>query len=831
MRPVFDPTGGPDVLVEKMIGTAYETVKRVYCHLPEFKRLDAVLTEITTLAQSSVDNALAVAMPPIREELAGYVQQAEDWADASELSAEAAAQSALDAAKVSRMFPFTFNSSQFVYDVTVISGDPEATTAGLALWIEGAIEYDFTITSGTTFVLNNPTYYPENAQMRIIVNARFDDLVKNFDELQDSFKSAFLEFLEKTGYEVPVPYVAGITLVRPTQTVTYLGRDYRANLQHLPLTTSTWEVDSPMLVLVGEGTLRLELSNDSDPTLGAGKIGRATRQIRSVNELVTVAGRYNGDQVALISYYDGWAVMDDGQPSGDGLLVWDANSTAPEDGGKIFAVTGVVVGRWRRQERHYIDTQYGVIGVGDETAAWSRLFGSVRDGRNVYVTRRSRSMPLNCNANSVRLINDTAAYLDTPAILLHAATTTPLLTIGGFGFKTSGGALEDGSVEDYAVNMGSVGLRLKRADGARDLDATISGTLFKKFDIGVHAVGVNVLFNSTCLFSLCLRPIVVDQVGSEIVRGIRVKGARFHGRPTGLIDFCITINGTAQAEVEITDNVADGVGGFYKGHLSRRSRVSGNQVATPAGDAFLFNGGTSGRADNNTIGGGEGNGVIIDGCISPSINSLTIDSVVKSGIILRNCQEAALTNIKCLNVNLTYGITGNIYDGISIESTAALTKLSDVWVRQLNATSGRYGIDNQGNQTVFGSRVVATNFAVKNFNQSLTQRVYGDTGVATNPARRDYGTAPPTVGLYGIGDCLVNTAPSAANPVTEWECAVPGSPGNWKVKSSFTYLGSTALRPTLRADDVGVMYIDTTVGTKQIVWTGTVWKDGAGLTV
>lgn len=95
MRPVFDPTGGPDVLVEKMIGQAYATVKRVYCHLPEIKRLDAVLTEIPTLAQTTADNALAAALPPILDQLDGKVQAAEGWAGESEASAEAAAQSAL----------------------------------------------------------------------------------------------------------------------------------------------------------------------------------------------------------------------------------------------------------------------------------------------------------------------------------------------------------------------------------------------------------------------------------------------------------------------------------------------------------------------------------------------------------------------------------------------------------------------------------------------------------------------------------------------------------------------------------------------------------------
>lgn len=266
MRPVFDPTGGPDVLVEKMIGTAYETVKRVYCHLPEIRRLDGVLTEIPILAQTSVDNALSVAMPPILAQMGEKVQAAEGWAGEAEASAEAAAQSAIEASKVSRMFPFFYNSNQLTYDVTVISGDPTVTTAGLALWVEGAIEYDFTILSGTLFRMNDISAYPDNAQMRIIVNARFDDLVQNFDQLQDSVEQTFLEFLASSNMEVPVAYAPGIAITRPTQTVSYEGRDYRVNLPYLPLTTTTWVSDYPKMVLISESTLRAELAAPNGST-------------------------------------------------------------------------------------------------------------------------------------------------------------------------------------------------------------------------------------------------------------------------------------------------------------------------------------------------------------------------------------------------------------------------------------------------------------------------------------------------------------------------------------------------------------------------------------
>lgn len=592
-------------------------------------------------------------------------------------------------------------------------------------------------------------------------------------------------------------------------------------------------------VALNSSTQELEerLSDHTDPARGAGEIGRASRQIHSVAELITVPGRYHGDEVSLTAYYGGWAAYAVPNPTGQGQLTWDAFSTEAAENGKIFAVTGVDVGRWKRPGLDYIDTDYGVVGGdsgADESEAWNRLFSSVKSGRTVKITRRSRASALVCNASTVKLTTESAVYMESPAILLHAASTTPLLTVGGYGWKLDGSALEDGTVTAGGVNMGSVGVRFQRANGARDVDATISGSLFSRFDIGAHIIGINTQVNQGCVFSQCLRPVVVDQVGSEIVRGIRVKDSRFHGRPTGLIDFCVTINGTAQAEVEVTNNVADGIGGFYKGHLSRRSIIGYNQVATPAGDAFLFSGGTGGFAPGNTVGGGEGSAMILDGCANAVVDSPVIDSMFQSGIIVRNCTNWIIRNPNIFNVNLTYGTVGNIHDGVSIEATCTYGTLINPIIRQVNAQSGRYGINNQGNQTTFIGEPVVESFAVGNINQLSTQRVYGDTGSAHNKRRTEYGTTPPTSGVHGATDLLISTNVNQANPISEWECTIAGTPGIWRPTRWVVFIGLTSARPTgLRADDIGVQYMDTSLAPsgKPIWWRGSSWVDATGSAV
>jgi len=88
----------------------------------------------------------------------------------------------------------------------------------------------------------------------------------------------------------------------------------------------------------------------------------------------------------------------------------------------------------------------------------------------------------------------------------------------------------------------------------------------------------------------------------------------------------------------------------------------------------------------------------------------------------------------------------------------------------------------------------------------------------------------PTTGTAVVGDRSVNTAPTIASPVVEWVCTVAGTPGTWRALSWLVFSGTTAQRPTLDANAVGVVYLDTTLAAagKPITWTGTTWVDATG---
>jgi hypothetical protein len=183
--------------------------------------------------------------------------------------------------KVNASYPFTFVAGQDQYDVGVISGDPSVTTVGLSLWVEGAIEYAFTVDTMHKFTLVTPELYADGQQMRIIVNARYDHMFEQLDNLYTVEKTKrtqdYLNYLEAMGLEAEVPYAAGISLVRTTQVVRYQEVNYRPLRTALPFTTTTWAGDQGKLVQAEDITLRQFLySAQGSEVLGFSRSSLAT---------------------------------------------------------------------------------------------------------------------------------------------------------------------------------------------------------------------------------------------------------------------------------------------------------------------------------------------------------------------------------------------------------------------------------------------------------------------------------------------------------------------------------------------------------------------------
>ena len=146
-------------LVDNFLGTAYDVVKRVADNLPAFQNLDKILAEIDDLAEATIE----AYMIPVRAEMQALLAQAQA--------------AAAEASKINTFYPFVFDGVTLTYDIREISGSPDTTTAGMALWVEGAIEYSFSVTSATSFTINNPENFATGASMGVLSSARFINFV------------------------------------------------------------------------------------------------------------------------------------------------------------------------------------------------------------------------------------------------------------------------------------------------------------------------------------------------------------------------------------------------------------------------------------------------------------------------------------------------------------------------------------------------------------------------------------------------------------------------------------------------------------------------------
>lgn len=82
--------------------------------------------------------------------------------------------------------------------------------------------------------------------------------------------AAFDDFIESSGYTVPVAYTSGIVLSAYNQLIEYNDEFYKLKAGQAPYTTTgTWGTDSAKLVAVGDAALRQELAAGD----GASKIG------------------------------------------------------------------------------------------------------------------------------------------------------------------------------------------------------------------------------------------------------------------------------------------------------------------------------------------------------------------------------------------------------------------------------------------------------------------------------------------------------------------------------------------------------------------------------
>lgn len=223
------------------------------------------------------------------------VTQTQDLAIQAQEAALSAADSAAKANNINRQYPFTFVTGQAQYDVVTISGDPLVTTTNLALWVEGTIDYNFSIDSSRKFTLLNPEFYTNGAQMRIIINARFEDLTTNFDQLLDQLEQEYIEAATLNGRfcgssaTAPTTRIGGAALQE--------GDEYHNSVDHLRY---NWTGTGWAALNSSAQALEAKLVDKADATKGAGSLGFADPIAPAY--LKTVSDILNSGKVSVMRF-------------------------------------------------------------------------------------------------------------------------------------------------------------------------------------------------------------------------------------------------------------------------------------------------------------------------------------------------------------------------------------------------------------------------------------------------------------------------------------------------------------------------------------------------
>jgi hypothetical protein len=134
----------------------------------------------------------------------------------------------------------------------------------------------------------------------------------------------FNEFLESSGFEIPVDYVAGLAITRPTQVIRFEGELYRAKDAGLPFTTTTWLADSAKLFSMGDAALRQELAapEGSDKTGFLYGAGAAPRKVLGkLREMLPSPLDYDCVGNGIVNDTVKWADMESKLPIGSTIYL------------------------------------------------------------------------------------------------------------------------------------------------------------------------------------------------------------------------------------------------------------------------------------------------------------------------------------------------------------------------------------------------------------------------------------------------------------------------------------------------------------------------------
>lgn len=200
-----------------------------------------------------------------------------------------------------------------------------------------------------TDIVNQGRFFPE------VHEDVFDRLTMLIQQNKNAINNSLQTNIARTAWDFKGR--PGINVADPTNLQDAATRNYVEQYIGSIIATGTGPSNFAANVLYTDvvGVVRnlQQLSSVSNTAWGAGMIGRATRQIETMAELLLTPGRYNNDMVFMErrdAAYDG----------GSGHMIWASASTTTANNVTVFQVTGTPVGRWLRV---YDDLEAAMFGA------------------------------------------------------------------------------------------------------------------------------------------------------------------------------------------------------------------------------------------------------------------------------------------------------------------------------------------------------------------------------------------------------------------------------------------------------------------------------------
>lgn len=677
--------------------------------------------------------------------------------------------------------------------------------------------------------LVNSTTEMSHADRLAVQRKTWHGMETQFDAAQAERAGEFAQFLADSAYQDLGVYGAGIEVTRYNQVFLKDGEFYRpaASLGLPYTTTGMWASESGSFVGVGDAVLRQDLAASSGSALVGYDGGAAQDVLDDAKPLANYAAlrAYTGRATGVRITQAGLA----------GFFQRDDADTASADNGGTIIVDGAGR-RWKR------------LFVGDVMAAW---FGAKTDGTDA-VSALTTAAQYACAAKRT-LALDAGTYDVSDELDFRTLYGVRII---GHGCNASAGHAGPSTV----IRQNAANKRILRVWGP---------VVLRDFCLIYATQQTTAQTNSIAL--------EFNKVGGADIRNIRA----FYGNTNfGIQQIDFDGNGTGNW---IFDSDISNLQSHEASETHYDFRNFGGGTNCRIGPLYIGGGGNldfsvQGQPCNYGIRGSGWQGyeisaVSIDGCIinvAPiELNNCVFDirtlrfeaDTIKSdadgwiklgggyaigeiGILdFKNTrwQPESATSMFIYKINPTIAqfssprirIQSDCNFGSTGSRRALTSSCADVAAGVTNSI--KIGaIDDQGaklSDYVWTDSLSTLQTAIREFNGS-TASGYARAGKTSTVKRIVYATAVPTTGTWAFGDVIrVLGAPYGAPH--EYTCSSAGTPGTWRPSAQTVRKSTTENRPALRADDIGVIYMDVTLDAdgKPIWWNGVSWIDSTGAVV